>query len=311
MSLVQDLTPINLEEEKQKFFDKNCKYNPQFKYKKLITSNMLFRYGKPKPNYLELAKELLEKAFHNRTEADIRKIEGEIIDLKKAKAMFNEYVIKNNLQKQIEMKCSQKFISKASFISNTFKVRLPIWHRKNEFAGTLNHEIGTHAIRRINYVQQPFYKKKVQLGFREYLYTEEGLASLHTLLGRKFKIDYTGALNYLSCQKAQELSFSDLFEFVTHYLEDQNRAWYYTFRHKRGLYDTNEGGGLTKDLVYFEGLIKVWLYLKDHSFDLRSLYWGKIAYEDINKAKEMNPHFEPLLPYFYTNNTEKYQQDIT
>ena len=52
MSLVRDLTPINLLEEKQKFFDQNCKYNPYFKYNNLATLDKLYKYGQPKPKYL-------------------------------------------------------------------------------------------------------------------------------------------------------------------------------------------------------------------------------------------------------------------
>ena len=61
MSLVRDLTPINLLEEKQKFFDQNCKYNPYFKYNNLATLDKLYKYGQPKPKYLALAQEILDK----------------------------------------------------------------------------------------------------------------------------------------------------------------------------------------------------------------------------------------------------------
>ncbi len=311
MSLVQDLTPTNLQEEKQKFFDKDCKYNPQFKYKTLVTLDKLYKYRKPKEEYLKLAKKIVKKAFHNRTEEDIRSQEGEKINQKQAKKMIDEFLKKNDLTKKIKVKWSKNFLGKASFFKDTLKLKLPLWHRKYEFTATLYHELGTHAIRRFNYIQQPFYKKKKQFQFKDYLKTEEGLAGFHSLLGRKFKLDYSGALNYVTSETAQNTSFIGTFNFISQYINDPNRAWRYVVKHKRGLYDTSKEGGFTKDLVYFEGLIKIWRYFQKTNFDLISLYWGKIAAEDIEKAKEMNPDFKPQLPHFYTQNPDQYQQEIT
>jgi len=310
MSIIQDLTPINLQEEKQKFFDNDCKYNPQFKYKTLATVGKIYKYGKPKPEYLELAKKILKTAFENNTEEEIRKIEGEVLTKQEATEMFDDFVKNNDLKNTITLKWSKNFAGRASFYKNTLKLQLPVKHRKNEFLGTLYHELGTHALRRVNHLQQPFFGKKTELGFKDYLLTEEGLASFHGLLAKNFKIDYTGALNYVTCQQAQEKSFVETFAFVNQYLHDKKRAWSYTYRHKRGLYDTQEGGGFTKDMLYFAGLIKVWEYFKKSNFDVASLYWGKIAIEDIEKAKKINPDYQPHLPSFYTQKPDLYQQQI-
>ena len=118
--------------------------------------------------------------------------------------------------------------------------------------------------------------------------TEEGLAGLHTLLARNFKLDYTGALNYVTSAVAQKKSFVETFNFVLKYIDDRNRAWRYTVKHKRGLYDTAKPGGFTKDIVYFEGIIQVWQFMQQSNFDLEGLYLGKIAYENIEKTSENN-----------------------
>lgn len=311
MSLIGDLTPINLEEEKQKFFDQDCNYNPQFKYKKLITINMLYRYGKPNPKYSELAKELLEKAFHNRTEEDIRKMEGELLTKEKADLMIQDFLSKNDMVSEISVRWSDKFPGKASYYVDTLKLRLPVWHREKEFLGTLYHELGTHALRRINYAQQPFFKKKSQYGFGDYLTTEEGLASFHTLLVKNFKIDYTSVLKYCACEVAETSSFVKTYNFINNYLQDPERTWLYTYNQKRGLYDTKEAGGFTKNITYFEGLAQVWEYFRNSNFDVESLYYGKIAAEDINLAKELNPDYKPRLPTFIKNNFEQYTSKIT
>ena len=310
MSLVRDLTPINLLEEKQKFFDQNCKYNPYFKYNNLATLDKLYKYGQPKPKYLALAQEILNKAFHNQTEADIRALEGKLLNRAQAQIMIDKFLTANDLNKLIKIVWSDKFLGKASYYKNVLKLQLPLWHRRAEFKGTLYHELGTHAIRRINYAHQPFFKKKNKFGFEDYMRTEEGLAGLHTLLARNFKLDYTGALNYVTSAVAQKKSFTETFNFVLKYIDDRNRAWRYTVKHKRGLYDTAKSGGFTKDIVYFEGMIKVWQFMQQSDFDLEGLYLGKIAYEDIAKAREMNPGFVPQLPSFIRKNKSKYIKEI-
>ncbi len=310
MSLVKKLQPINLTEEKQKFFAKDCYYNPYFQYQALITKNILLKYGLPKAKYTSLAQNILQRTFSQYSETQIRKMEGVKLNQKQAKQMVQAFLQKNKLEKEFKIRWIKNNLSKASFYKNILKLRIPIWHREHEFQGMLYHELGTHGLRRINYAQQPFFKKKKNYGFSDYLPTEEGLASLHTLLATNLKLYYKGALNYLVCSVAQENSFIKTFEFVSQYIKDQNRAWDYTIKHKRGLYDTSKPGGFTKDKIYFEGAIQVWQHLNRHQYDIEPFYWGKIALKDLDKAQQLNPDFKPKLPHFYTENKEKYQEKI-
>lgn len=304
------MAPINLAEEKKLFLKKNGKYNPQFKYSGLITMNKRNKYGQPKQKYLALAHKILDKTFNNQTECEIRKFEGDKISKKEAEQMLNDFLVKNQLDEIVQVSWSDNYLGKASFYKNKLKLKTPIWHRKAEFKGTLYHELGTHALRRINYIQQPFYKKKSQLGFSDYLRTEEGLAGLHTLLVKNFKLNYTGALNYVLSELAQKESFVKVFAFVSQYIKDEERAWLYAVKHKRGLYDTSEPGGFTKDLVYFEGFVEVIKFLQENNYDLKPLYIGKIAFEDIKKAWKANPDFEPQLPHFYFEDKKSYQHKV-
>ena len=61
-------------------------------------------------------------------------------------------------------------------------------------------------------------------------------------------------------------------------------------------------------MVYFEGMVDTWKYLSKNDFSLEQLYFGKMSYQDVEKAIEMNPEFEPLLPSFYVTDKAKYQQ---
>ncbi|HQM15851.1 MAG TPA: DUF1704 domain-containing protein [Candidatus Woesebacteria bacterium] len=306
MSLIQDLTPINLAEEKQKFFDSNCQYNPQFQYRKLITVNLLYQYGKAKPNYLEYAKSIVEKAFFNRTEAEIRQMEGKKVNRRKAQTLIRDYLKTNHLEDEVEVKWIDNYISKASSFKNLLKLRTELDFEENAFKAILNHEIGTHILRRVNYVQQPFYNQKKKLGFDEYLVTEEGLASLNSLLAKSFKLDYYHALTYVMQAYSQDHSFVETYHYLLKYLVDPERTWNMTAKLKRGIYNTAEGGGFTKSYIYLEGMIRVWQYFNKTGFNIIDLYRGKIDVDDVEKAKSLNPNFIPQLPHFYSNNPHNY-----
>ena len=60
-------------------------------------------------------------------------------------------------------------------------IGLPINYRKTTIEGVLNHEIGTHFIRKYNEKSQKWYKDKKKYNLSPYLKTEEGLAGLNQL----------------------------------------------------------------------------------------------------------------------------------
>ena len=51
-------------------------------------------------------------------------------------------------------------------------------------------------------------------------------------------------------------------------------------------------------------------YLEKNNFDISKLYFGKMALEDVEKAVQMSPEFQPKLPSFFTLNKAKYAREI-
>ena len=51
--------------------------------------------------------------------------------------------------------------------------------------------------------------------------------------------------------------------------------------------------------------------MQQSDFDLAGLYLGKISYEDIDKAREMNPGFVPQLPSFIRVDRGKYIDSLS
>lgn len=309
MSLLQRLTPINMLEEKQKFFA-DPSYNPQFIYEETIETAELYAYGVPKPEYLELARGILEEAFYGRNEADLYMLEGRALSEQEVTEKITTFLEMHGLQDRYNLIWSQSFVARASITTDTLKLRLPAEFRKEGLLGMLYHEIGTHALRRINYEHQPWFKRKKKYGFSDYLLTEEGLATLHSLVPHSLQLAFVPAIRYLAVEYAQVGSFASIWQKLGTYIQDPERRWQATFRQKRGVTDTSQPGGFTKDLVYFEGFIETWNWLKQHDFDPTELYLGKLAAEDVPRARELNPNFTPQLPSFFTLEPELYREKL-
>lgn len=309
MSFLTSLIPTNLNEEKEKFFADQT-YNPQFVYHEPIDQNKLSSPGITKKKYLEIARNTLEKAYFHTNETELFAMEGPTISQRDVEKHIYAFLQMHHLEKRFTVSWSSSYISRATITSELIKLRLPADFRKEGLLGMLYHEIGTHALRRLNYEQQPWYKKKKKYGFSDYLKTEEGLATIHALLPHTNKSAFISAIRYMAVNKAQSSSFAETWEFLKTYIDDLERRWMVTLRQKRGLEDTSKPGGYTKDLVYFEGMVEIYQWLEKNNFDITGLYYGKIASEDVSKAVEMNLHFKPALPSFFTIDPEKYAQEI-
>lgn len=309
MGLIADLQPLNFKEEKQKFLE-NPSFNPQFRYSRIFTDKELTKHGLPNHDYIELAEKIITKTFHDFSSKELEENRGELLDQHTVTQKLTEFLKKHGLGEKYSVVWSEDFISRASINADTIKLRFPCTIYEKDLEGLIFHELGTHALRRANYEQQPWFRRKKKNGFADYIKTEEGLAVLHALYPRKYPMAYIAAINFIATIKAQSESFLEVWQFVNHYLNDDERAFNITFKKKRGLTDTSQPGGFTKDFVYFEGLVETVKFLVENDFPIKKLYFGKMAAEDIEKALDMNPDFKPVLPDFYTNNPEKYKNRV-
>ena len=87
--------------------------------------------------------------------------------------------------------CHDKKGSDQNLVQNgqrsTVIIGLPIAHRKKRIQGCLNHELGTHLLRKINdnqqmWSQQSLKNQRKMLKLKQYATTEEGLAALNQLI---------------------------------------------------------------------------------------------------------------------------------
>lgn len=310
MSFLQQLAPLNLQEEKQKFFA-DFSYNPQFCYSGPIDQEKLTKYPHTTPELVALAERIISKKLPENNEAILEKELGRVLTQTEVTQKAKLFLKMHNLDQEIEVVWSASFVSRATMTQTALKLKSTAEFREKETVGMLYHEIGTHALRTYNYKRQSWYRKKKKSGLHgSYLETEEGLAVLHSLIPVENKLLTKSAIRYLAAEKTTQLTFAQLWEFLSTYVLDPEERWTIIVRQKRGLTDTSQPGVFMKDAVYFSGAIKMIAWLQTNSFSLEELYIGKIAVEDLSTAIKIPGNVEPVLPSFYVIDREKYKQQI-
>ena len=96
----------------------------------------------------------------------------------------------------------------------------------------------------MNNKYQEWYNWRVRkdLGLKPANPTEEGLASLHSVLFRKDPCLWRAALLYYTAYKAAFLSLKELFRDLGQFVSDPGTRWDYCIRAKRGQSDTSLPG---------------------------------------------------------------------
>ena len=161
------------------------------------------------------------------------------------------------------------------------------------------HEIETHALTQVNGAHQPF--ELLAIGCANYMDTQEGLAifNQNRVLSPFHDKRYDAARNVLAVSFVLDHSFADLRRFLEqefHYAPD--RALTKALQLKRGMGDTAEPGGFTRDIVYFRGLRAIERFAEEAG-DIKRLYVGKVAVEDLALIEHI-PGLKPplVLPEF-------------
>eukprot|EP00658_Telonema_sp_P-2_P049006 TRINITY_DN37261_c0_g1_i2.p1 TRINITY_DN37261_c0_g1~~TRINITY_DN37261_c0_g1_i2.p1 ORF type:complete len:219 (+),score=24.86 TRINITY_DN37261_c0_g1_i2:275-931(+) len=187
----------------------------------------------------------------------------------------------------------------------------PIRVRRDSLVSTLNHEVGTHFMRRQNDKQQLWGSKKKRQNFglrTEVTTTEEGLACLNTHLNGNRWL-WKAALHYYAACCAAEMSFAQLFEHLEQYLPDPNRRWNEVLRVKRGVVDLARPGCYPKDQCYFKGAVAILRQVD--SIDFMLLYSGRISLEDLAYVDTMRDIvIPPMYVPDFLEDVESYRQRL-
>lgn len=290
MGFIQDLYPLNLREEKVKFF-LDFSYNPQFTYNRSFNLEELSKWGQP-------SEELAQKSLtFTKAHPFFPPAKQEPVSLTYINTWLHNFSESLPAKSGFHFSFSSKIHARCLVGTNTLTLKVPVAYSQDEFHGLMRHELETHFLRRYNHLQQTWgdtYFDEIEMRR-----TEEGLATLHTYLFKKNKVMHKPFINYIAVYLASHYSFADVFQSLRGLGLSLEKAWNTTVRVKRGLTNTQQPGGLTKDICYLEGVIMVWHWLLTNQESLSDLYSGRIPLSAVAKLRHQINHDRMLLPTFF------------
>ena len=243
-------------------------------------------YGSIEPSLLKTAKKILASISKSKQGAKSKKVSAREFallaqrEIDYYKKLYPEFDTKVFLRKDV----SGVMVSGGNFLINE---NLEI--AKSRVQAVIHHEIGTHALTYYNGKAQPF--QQMYIGLPGYDETQEALAVFSEYLCGQLsgsRLRFLAARAITAFQMTQGKSFAEIYSQLT---EEYNfsgpAAFNITFRVFRG-------GGLTKDMVYLKGLIKLLDYLKKGN-DFEPFFLGKfsISHMDIIRELELRKILKP------------------
>ncbi|XP_069870367.1 putative tyrosine carboxypeptidase MATCAP2 isoform X2 [Dipodomys merriami] len=298
------IKPINLEKEKLRFFKSDYTYNPQFEYANSALPNVLAKHGNASNRFLKQSIRIMELTLqkYGSYEKFEQATGGSLLSKPRIWSHVRKYMLKEGCLGEIVVHLTEDLLSRASMTVVNGCPTLTInvsTAREHWLEGMLRHEIGTHYFRGINNLQQPWGnwvgRKKHEL--KPNNPTEEGLASIHSVLFRKDPFLWRAALLYYTVYQASQMSFCDLFKDIGKFVKDPNTRWDYCVRAKRGWTDTSQPGCFNKDQVYLDGTLQILRYRRSIDFYLLTAL-GKVSYEDVDRLRGLAVTNKMRVPHF-------------
>ncbi|XP_004607014.2 putative tyrosine carboxypeptidase MATCAP2 isoform X1 [Sorex araneus] len=298
------IKPSNLEKEKLRFFKSDYAYNPQFEYANPSLPSVLAKHSQASDRFLKQSINIMELTLqkYGSYEKFEQATGGSLLSKTRIWSHVRKYMVKEGCMGEIVVHLTEDLLSRASMtVVNgcpTLSINVST-AREHWLEGMLRHEIGTHYFRGINNLQQPWNswtgRRKHEL--KPNNPTEEGLASIHSVLFRKDPVLWRAALLYYTVYQASHMSFCELFRDIGKFVKDPNTRWDYCVRAKRGLTDTSQPGCFSKDQVYLDGTLQILRYRDSIDFHLLTAL-GKVSYEDVDRLKGLAVTENMRVPHF-------------
>ncbi|XP_073461694.1 microtubule-associated tyrosine carboxypeptidase 1-like isoform X2 [Aquarana catesbeiana] len=238
---------------------------------------------------------------------------GKLLSKSQIWSCCRRYMQKEGCSGEVVVQLTEDLLSQAVMTTENSRPTLTInllAARQYWLEGVLRHEIGTHYLRGVNDAKQPWHgsEGRKQFGLKPANPTEEGLASLHSVLFRKHPYLWRGALLYYTVSRAATCSFSELFQDLQQFVENPAVRWEYCVRAKRGQRDTAQPGCFSKDQVYLDGIIRILRHRRSIDFRLLTSL-GKVSFEDAEGLQRFAELDNACLPHFMQD-MERYHQQL-
>lgn len=261
-------------------------------------SQLLF--GTPRTTLIAAAQSFLK----SRTVCDMPPSSGSLLTAERAAKRFEQALEQYSLHDwQIIIRTS--LVADCAVGWKRLYIREGALFAPEHLESLVAHEVETHILTAENGDQQPY--DLFRRGFANYLDTQEGLATYNQnrVLSLGHEKRYAPAAGVLAISFALTHSFADTRTFLEDVLGyTRAKALTKAIDLKRGLHDTTEAGCFTKGLVYFRGLRAIEAFLGEGG-DIRDLYYGKIALEDLELVRAMDGIKKPqLIPAYLREKRE-------
>nr|7Z5G_A Chain A, Uncharacterized protein KIAA0895-like [Homo sapiens]7Z5G_B Chain B, Uncharacterized protein KIAA0895-like [Homo sapiens]7Z5G_C Chain C, Uncharacterized protein KIAA0895-like [Homo sapiens]7Z5G_D Chain D, Uncharacterized protein KIAA0895-like [Homo sapiens]7Z5H_A Chain A, Uncharacterized protein KIAA0895-like [Homo sapiens]7Z5H_B Chain B, Uncharacterized protein KIAA0895-like [Homo sapiens]7Z5H_C Chain C, Uncharacterized protein KIAA0895-like [Homo sapiens]7Z5H_D Chain D, Uncharac len=309
------LRPTNMDRERDKFFQSHYTYNPQFEYQEPMPTAVLEKYCEASGQFIHQAVGIIEAVLekfgtYEHFEAATG---GQLLTKCQIWSIVRKYMQKEGCAGEVVVQLSEDLLSQAVMMVENSRPTLAInltGARQYWLEGMLRHEIGTHYLRGVNNARQPWHNAEGRLryGLRPANPTEEGLASLHSVLFRKQPFLWRAALLYYTIHRAARMSFRQLFQDLERYVQDADVRWEYCVRAKRGQTDTSLPGCFSKDQVYLDGIVRILRHRQTIDFPLLTSL-GKVSYEDVDHLRPHGVLDNTRVPHFMQD-LARYRQQL-
>jgi alpha-L-glutamate ligase-like protein/uncharacterized protein (TIGR02421 family) len=257
-------------------------------------------FGQPSSVLITGAKDLLQ----SRTACDLPEPEASWLTTGEVQERFEKILSQYGLDVW-HVSVRENTVARCTVGGHGITLRAGTMFPPSDVEGLIAHEIETHVLTAENGEHQPY--AMFRSGFANYLDTQEGLAiyNQNRVLPPHHEKRLDAVRSLLGVAFALEHSFAETRE----YLEEElgytsEKALTKAMDIKRGIGDTSESGAFTKGIVYFRGLRAI-EHFTETGGDLRRLYIGKIALEDLDILETVGGVKKPLLlPKFLQEHQE-------
>lgn len=334
IKLLYYLRPVNLEAEKNKFFE-NSYYNPQFEYPRLGFDSVEFT---DKLNKIETDNSVLGKIFEAKKQElfdkmalldsideddftnfskklfsapnleEFKECEKALKEINKIKPEETTYdsissaekfkeIFKKYGLKNWEAKIKENMVADCvAGKNNRLFIKANAKFTKQRMEALIVHEIETHILTAENGKAQPY--EIFNRGMANYLITQEGLAmyNVEKQTNIPFVKNLKASAHVIAIYTALYASFSEVYRKLLEYGLTKDEAFRSALKAKRGYSNTAKPGAFTKDYLYYKGYYEIKDFVEKGG-DLRDLYIGKINVKDIDLIKKIPGIVGPkLLP---------------
>ena len=249
-------------------------------------------FGEPTKELLAAA----QKELDDREACDL--IPEKLLNAEQAMKKF-EAVLKQYSLHDWQVSIRPKLVARVTVGGNKIYIRENAKFSEEDIGSLIAHEIETHVLTSENGAHQPY--EILRRGCANYLDTQEGLAIYNELSVLSPFADkrFNAARNLIGLRYSLTHSLAQTRTYLQIELGfTPEKALAQSITMKRGLQDTAEPGGFTKTLVYFRGRKAIERFV-DEGGDIKRLYVGKVALDDLEIIEKLQDLKKPLiLPEF-------------